>query len=204
VDPFLTGNPMASIAVNKVDCDIICLTHGHGDHLGDTVAIAKRTGATVASILELASYIAKSGAKTVGFNIGGTTKIGKTSITLVPAIHSSSIEFEGSDQMLANPTGMVIDTGKPVYHAGDTCLFGDMKLIGDLYKPEVAMLPIGGFFTMDPIQAARAVSMIRPRFAIPMHYGTWPPIEQDPEEFKKLVKKPTKVVILKPGQSLEV
>ena len=205
VDPFLTGNSKAAVTADEVDCDVICLTHGHGDHMGDTVAIAKRTGATVAAILELANYVAKAGAKTVGFNLGGTVRVGKTDITMVPAFHSSSVESGGAEHTVASPVGMVIDTGKPVYHAGDTCLFGDMRLIGDLYKPEVAMLPIGGFFTMDPRQAAMAVSMVRPKYVIPMHYGTWPPIEQDPREFEKLVdKKVAKVVVLKPGESMEV
>ena len=206
VDPFLTGNPMASIAADRVDCDIVCVTHGHGDHLGDAASIAKRTGATVASILELSNYLAKTGAKTVGFNIGGTTRILETNITLTPAIHSSSVAEGGDDMMLATPTGMVIDTGKPVYHAGDTSLFSDMKLIGDIYKPHVAMLPIGDFYTMGPEQAAVAVKLIRPKIAIPMHYGTWPAIQQDPKTFEALVKKQSKarVVILKPGESLEV
>jgi L-ascorbate metabolism protein UlaG (beta-lactamase superfamily) len=102
--------------------------------------------------------------------------------------------------------GMVIDSGKVVYHAGDTCVFGDMKLIGELYKPDVALLPIGGFFTMDPRQAAMATGLVNPKIAIPMHYGTWPPIEQDPKEFEKLAKKSSKakIVILKPGEHLEV
>ena len=202
----MTGNPKAATTADRVDCDIICVTHGHGDHLGDTVAIAKRTGATVASILEISNFLAKSGAKTVGFNIGGTAKVLETSITLVPAIHSSSIEFAGSEQMVANPVGMIIDTEKPVYHAGDTSLFSDMKLIGDIYKPVVAMLPIGDFYTMGPEQAAVATKLIRPKFVMPMHYGTYPVIDQDPKTFEGLVKKQSKakVVILKPGESLEV
>jgi len=206
VDPFLTGNPKASITPDRVDCDIICVTHGHGDHLGDTAAIAKRTGATVASILEISNYLAKKGVKTVGFNVGGTTRINRTAITLTPAIHSSSIEFEGSEHMVANPVGMIIDTEKPVYHAGDTSLFSDMKLIGEMYRPVVAMLPIGDFYTMGPEQAAMATKLIAPKIVMPMHYGTFPLIEQDPKVFEALVKKMSKarVVILKPGESLEV
>ncbi len=206
VDPFLTGNPKAAITADRVDCDIICVTHGHGDHLGDTAAIAKRTGATVASILEISNYLAKAGAKTVGFNIGGTTRVLDTNITLTPAIHSSSVAEGGDEMMVATPTGMVIDSGRPVYHAGDTSLFSDMKLIGDIYKPVVAMLPIGDFYTMGPEQAAAAVKLIRPKIAIPMHYGTFPVIQQDPKTFEALVRKQsrTRVVILKPGESLEV
>ena len=206
IDPFLTGNPMASTTADKVDCDIICVTHGHGDHLGDAVNIARRTGAVVASIIEMSTWLEKTGVKSVGFNMGGTATIRNTKITMVPAFHSSSIGAPGLEFSAAMAVGMVIDSGKVVYHAGDTCVFGDMKLIGELYKPDVALLPIGGFFTMDPRQAAMATGLINPKIAIPMHYGTWPPIEQDPKEFEKLAKKSSKakIVILKPGEHLEV
>jgi len=206
IDPFLTGNPMASTTADKVDCDIICVTHGHGDHLGDAVNIARRTGAVVASIIEMSTWLEKTGVKSVGFNMGGTATIRNTKITMVPAFHSSSIGAPGLEFSAAMAVGMVVDSGKVVYHAGDTCVFGDMKLIGELYKPDVALLPIGGFFTMDPRQAAMATGLINPKIAIPMHYGTWPPIEQDPKEFEKLAKKSSKakIVILKPGEHLEV
>jgi L-ascorbate metabolism protein UlaG (beta-lactamase superfamily) len=206
IDPFLTGNPMASTTADKVDCDIICVTHGHGDHLGDAVNIARRTGAVVASIIEMSEWLEKTGVKSVGFNMGGTATIRNTKITMVPAFHSSSIGAPGLEFSAAMAVGMVVDSGKVVYHAGDTCVFGDMKLIGELYKPDVALLPIGGFFTMDPRQAAMATGLINPKIAIPMHYGTWPPIEQDPKEFEKLAKKSSKakIVILKPGEHLEV
>ena len=206
IDPFLTGNPLASTTADKVDCDIICVTHGHGDHLGDAVDIARRTGAVVASIIEMSTWLEKTGVKSVGFNMGGTATIRNTKITMVPAFHSSSIGAPGLEFSAAMAVGMVIDSGKVVYHAGDTCVFGDMKLIGELYKPDVALLPIGGFFTMDPRQAAMATGLINPKIAIPMHYGTWPPIEQDPKEFEKLAKKSSKakIVILKPGEHLEV
>jgi len=206
IDPFLTGNPLASTTADKVDCDIICVTHGHGDHLGDAVDIARRTGAIVASIIEMSTWLEKTGVKSVGFNMGGTATIRNTKITMVPAFHSSSIGAPGLEFSAAMAVGMVIDSGKVVYHAGDTCVFGDMKLIGELYKPDVALLPIGGFFTMDPRQAAMATGLINPKIAIPMHYGTWPPIEQDPKEFEKLAKKSSKakIVILKPGEHLEV
>ena len=206
VDPFLTGNPKASTTPDKVQCDIICVTHGHSDHLGDTVEIARRTGATVACIVEMSDYLEKCGVKSLGFNMGGPAKILDSSITLVPAFHSSSIGAPGLEFSAAMPVGVVIDSGKVVYHAGDTCVFGDMKLIGQMYKPELALLPIGGFFTMDPKQAAMAVDLIKPKTAVPMHYSTWPPIEQDPKEFERLVKKSskTKVVIMQPGESLEV
>ena len=206
IDPFFRGNPKAAVSADNVKCDIICVTHGHGDHLGDAVEIARRTGATIASIVEMANYIERTGVKSVGFNLGGTAKVLDTSITMVPAFHSSSIGAPGLEFSAAMPVGMVINSGKVVYHAGDTCVFGDMKLIRELYRPEVAMLPIGGFYTMDPKQAAMATELVNPKIVIPMHYGTWPLIEQDPKEFERLVKKSSKakVVILKPGESLEV
>ncbi len=206
IDPFLLGNPKASVTPEEVDCDIICVTHGHGDHLGDAVAIARRTGAVVACIVEMSEYLEKCEVESIGFNIGGTAKIKNTSITMVPAFHSSSIGAPGLEFSAAIAVGMVIDSGKVVYHAGDTCVYGDMKITGELYNPEVALLPIGGFFTMDPRQAALAASFIGAKTVVPMHYGTWEPIEQDPEEFKRLVEESSKakVVVLNPGESLEV
>jgi len=206
IDPFLLGNPKASVTPEEVDCDIICVTHGHGDHLGDAVAIARRTGAVVACIVEMSEYLEKCEVESIGFNIGGTARIKNTSITMVPAFHSSSIGAPGLEFSAAIAVGMVIDSGKVVYHAGDTCVYGDMKITGELYNPEVALLPIGGFFTMDPRQAALAASFIGAKTVVPMHYGTWEPIEQDPEEFKRLVEESSKakVVVLNPGESLEV
>lgn len=206
IDPFLTGNPKAAARPEDIECDIICVTHGHLDHLGDAVAIARRTGAEVACIVEMSLYLEKCSIKATGFNIGGTAKIRDTSISMVPAFHSSSIGAPGLEFSAAMPTGMVIDSGKVVYHAGDTAVFGDMRLVGELYKPDVALLPIGGFYTMDPRQAAMATKLIGPKTVIPMHYGTWPPIEQDPKEFEKLVKKESKakVRIMTPGETVEV
>ncbi len=206
IDPFLTGNPKASTTADKVECDIICVTHGHGDHLGDAVAIARRTGATVASIVELSDWLEKTGVKSIGFNMGGSTKIRNTTVTMVPAFHSSSVGAPGLEFSAAMAVGMVVDSGKVVYHAGDTTVFSDMKLIGELYKPDVALLPIGGFYTMDARLAAMAVSLIQPKIAIPMHYNTWPLIEQDPKEFERLAKKSSKakIVIMEPGETLEV
>jgi len=206
IDPFLTGNPKAAARPEDLAADIICVTHGHFDHLGDAVAIARRTGADVASIVEMSAYLERCDVKSTGFNLGGTVRIRNTDITLVPAFHSSSIGAPGLEFSAAMPTGMVIDSGKVIYHAGDTSVFGDMKLVGDLYKPHVALLPIGGFFTMDPRQAALATKLIKPKIVVPMHYGTWPPIEQDPKKFAALVKKSTKtkVVIMEPGGSMEV
>lgn len=206
VDPFLSGNPKAAKKPEEVDCDVICVTHGHFDHLGDAVAIARRTGAVIACIAEMAAYVERCEAKAVGFNLGGTACIKDTKVTMVPAFHSSSIGAPGLEFSAAMPVGVVIDSGKVVYHAGDTSVFGDMRLIGEMYRPDLALLPIGGFFTMDPKGAALATSLIAPKTVIPMHYGTWPPIEQDPKAFEREVKKVSKakVVILKPGESADV
>jgi len=205
VDPFLTGNPKASTTPDKIECDIICVTHGHGDHLGDALDIARRTGAVIASIVEMSTYIERCGVPAVGFNMGGTVKIRDSSVTMVPAHHSSSIGAPGLEFSAAMPVGMIIESGRTVYHAGDTCVFGDMKLFAQMYRPDVALLPIGGYYTMDPKQAAVAVSLIKPKVAIPMHFGTWEPISTDPREFLKMAKKAspkTKVVILEPGQDV--
>jgi L-ascorbate metabolism protein UlaG (beta-lactamase superfamily) len=206
IDPFLTGNPKAAAKPEDVECDIICVTHGHIDHLGDAVEIARRTGAEVACIVEMSLYLEKCSVKATGFNIGGTVKLKDTKVSMVPAFHSSSIGAPGLEFSAAMPTGMVIDSGKVVYHAGDTSVFGDMKLVGEMYKPDIALLPIGGFYTMDPAQAALATKLIAPKTVIPMHYSTWPLIEQDPKEFEKLVRKQSKakVRIMTPGETVEV
>jgi L-ascorbate metabolism protein UlaG (beta-lactamase superfamily) len=180
IDPYLTGNPTACTSADKLDADIICVTHGHGDHLGDTVDIARRTGATVACILELGIWLEKCGVKSVGFNLGGPATVRNTKITLVPAFHSSSIGAPGLEFSAAMAVGIVVDSGKVVYHAGDTCVFSDMELIGSMYRPDLALLPIGGFFTMDPAQAAMAAKLLKSKKVVPMHYNTWDPIKQDP------------------------
>ncbi len=207
VDPFLTDNPMAKTGPDDIECDIIAVTHGHGDHLGDTLAIARRTGATVVGMAEIAQYAGSKGIKAEGMNFGGTVKVGGTSLTQVPAWHSSGLSEAGFGHSGGTPSGYIIESGgKKVYHAGDTCLFTDMKLIGELYSPNAALLPIGDRFTMNPQTAAMAVEWIGPKVAIPMHYNTWPPIEQDPQVFADEVKKRcgTEVRILGVGESTEI
>lgn len=204
VDPFLTGNPMAAMTADKVQCDLICVTHGHGDHVGDAVSIAKKNRAKILAMVELANIFEKSGCDVIGFNIGGSVKIGETTVTMTAATHSSGADEQGFEGAAGTPTGFVIDSGNTVYHAGDTGLFGDMSLIGELYPLDLALLPIGGFYTMDVVQAAKAVALLKPKLAIPMHFNTWPPIKADPAAFKSLVEKNTKtqVRILKPGETL--
>ena len=203
IDPFLTGNPMASTTHDKISCDVICVTHGHEDHVGDTVAIAKKNKAKVLAIVELAEHFEKAGCETIGFNIGGSVNIGETKVAMTHAIHSSGADAPGLEGAAGAPVGFAIESEKIVYHSGDTALFSDMALIGSLYHPDVAMLPIGGYFTMDVMQAVIAVELIKPKIVIPMHYNTWPPIKTDPQKFKSEVDNisKTQVKILKPGES---
>jgi len=201
IDPWLT-NPLSPIDLNnyigKVEkIDYIIVTHDHGDHLGETVPIAKKTGATVITIYDLAVELEKKGLRVVGANVGGRVKVNDLFVVLTPAIHSSEH---------GNPIGVVIGgTDVKVYHAGDTGLFAEMQFIHELYGPDIALLPIGGHFTMGIEEAVKAVELLNPKIAIPMHYNTFPPIRADPARFKELVEKKTstKVVILKPGEKLE-
>jgi len=201
VDPFLTGNPKAPKKWDEVSCDIVAVTHGHGDHVGDTIEIARKNGAVVVAIHELAQYMSKLGLIVESMNKGATIHVRSTSFTMTHAIHSSGITGEKIMIEGGEAAGYVMKGSRAVYHAGDTCLFKDMELIGELYKPEIAFLPIGDRFTMGIREAAMAAKMIAPRIVIPMHYNTFPPVEQDPFAFKEAVESlcPTEVVILNPG-----
>ncbi len=197
IDPFLTGNPIATMKAEDVRCDFIALTHGHADHIGDTVAIAKANGAAVAAAFEICDYLATKGVeKCEPGNPGGkiTTDFGWIAFT--QAFHSSS--FEG--QYMGQPCGVVVNLGGvTVYHCGDTALFSDMKLIGEIYKPDIACIPIGDRFTMGPELGAKAAEFIRPKIAIPIHYGTFPGmLVPDASGFNP---SGVEVKILEPGES---
>jgi L-ascorbate metabolism protein UlaG (beta-lactamase superfamily) len=202
VDPFLTGNPKTPESLqHPTQVDVIALTHGHGDHLGDTVSIAKRTGATVVAITELAGELADDGLQNVrNPNLGGTETFEWGSVKLVPAWHTSTTP-KGT---VNTPAGMIVTLGGvTVYHLGDTALFGDLELIGRRHPIDVALICIGGHFTMDRHDAAEAARMIGARQVIPCHYDTFPAIETDVEAFKGDVETDTssQVVVLAPGET---
>lgn len=204
IDPFLEGNPKASIKADEVEADVILVTHAHGDHLGDAIAIAKRTGATIVGTFELANYCAEKGAKVMDGHFGGTVSLPMGEAKMFPAVHSSCTS-EGV--FLGQAASFVLEAdGACIYHAGDTALFGDMRLIGEEFCLDVALLPIGGHYTMGIKDAVRAVKLLRPLTVVPMHYATFPPIDVDPLEFKKLVESETRTecAVLKPGESLEI
>ncbi len=176
IDPFLSGNPVAPLTAEEAAADFIIVTHGHGDHLGDAVAIAKRTGATVIANAEIAGWLRKRGVKTHSQHIGGGFRHPFGYVKLTIAVHGSSLPDGSCGGM---PAGVLISAaGKKLYHAGDTGLFASMELIGD-EGLDVALLPIGDNYTMGPDDALRAVKLLRPRLVVPMHYNTWDLIAQD-------------------------
>ena len=203
VDPFLSGNPKAAISAEEAEATHILLTHGHQDHLGDTVTIAKRTGAPVVAIVELAGEIGEEGVETFDPNLGGTVKFDWGWVKLVPAWHTSTTP-KGT---VNTPAGLLIEIGgKLVYHLGDTCLFSDLQLASRPTPVDVALVPIGGHYTMDRLDAVEAVRFIGPRQVIPCHYNTFPPVETDAQAFKRDVEelKLSEVVLLEPGETHSV
>jgi len=207
IDPFITGNPLAKNKAGDIKADFVLVSHGHGDHLGDTVGIARQSGATVVSVFELATYCARNGAQAHGMHIGGSRIFDGVKIKLTPAWHGTGFgEGDRPLEYLGNPCGFIINMdGKNIYHTGDTGLFGDMELIGRRNAIDLAMIPIGDNFTMGPEDALEAVRMLKPKMVVPMHYNTWPLIEQDPARFKSEVESFTsaRVSVLAPGESME-
>lgn len=214
IDPWLEGNPLCPPDLaNPPAIDLIILTHGHSDHASDAARLAKRYGCKLAATFELAVIMTKEGvpAENVVFmNKGGTKKIGNFSVTLTHAFHSSSYDMKDQTVYAGEPCGVVINDGtKSIYHAGDTALFGDMALIAETYKPEIAFLPIGDTFTMGPREAAQAARILGAKKVFPIHHSTFDMLTGTPEEFIKHCKetfslKKLEVISLEPGGAAEI
>lgn len=203
IDPFINGNGQTDLQVENEHPDVILLTHGHNDHVGDTVELAKKSGALVVAPNELAEYLGWQGCNVHNMHIGGAHQFEFGKVKFTQAFHGSSYVTANNDIIYTGmPAGILFTAeGKTIYHAGDTALFGDMALIGKRHPIDVAFLPIGDNFTMGPDDAAYAVSLLNPKIVVPIHYNTFPPIKQDPNEFAKLVKD-AEVQILTAGESV--
>ncbi|MGO4496021.1 metal-dependent hydrolase [Paenibacillus sp. 2RAB27] len=206
IDPFLTGNPQATVKAEDIKADYILVTHGHGDHVGDTLSIAERNDATVIAPNDLARYLGFEGAKTHGMGIGGAYEFpfGKVKLTL--ALHDSSYNPPGTKENIYTgmASGFLLKVeGKTIYHAGDTGLFKDMKLIGKMNNIDLAFLPIGDNYTMGPEDAVIAAGYLKAKTVVPMHYNTFPVIEQDPNAFVAILEEEgIKGIVMSPGQQI--
>ena len=211
IDPFLTSNPTCPETLKKPErADVIFITHGHSDHLGDAVSLAKQFKPEIVAMPEICGWLASQGAdkaKGHGMNKGGTVAVGDVEVTMVHAIHSSGIEDGGKMVYGGEAAGYVIRLpgGMTVYHAGDTAVFGDMKIIGELYAPDLALLPIGDHYTMSPREAALAIRLLGVKHVVPMHYGTFPVLTGRPETLRELTQDIAGLEIhaLKAGESIE-
>jgi L-ascorbate metabolism protein UlaG (beta-lactamase superfamily) len=207
IDPFIAQNPKypkSYVLPEKIH--YMLLTHGHGDHISDAVPVASKHGSTVVGIYELVAYIGSKGIKdTIGFNLGGTVQLEDVAVTMVEATHSAAAQDEQGTHYVGVATGFVlsIDNGPVIYDAGDTNVFGDMKLIADLYHPEVAILPIGGYYTMSPKEAALAARLVEPKMILPIHFGTFPPLTGTPKELANLIGAGIEVKDWVPGETVK-
>jgi L-ascorbate metabolism protein UlaG (beta-lactamase superfamily) len=204
IDPFIANNPKyPKDFMLPAKIHYVLLTHGHGDHISDAVPVARKHGSTVVAIYELSAYVgAKGAAETIGMNLGGTVQLNDIAATMVEAKHSADAQDEKGAHSVGVAAGFVltIEDGPVLYHAGDTAVFGDMQLIRELYRPEVAMLPIGGHFTMGPKEAAVAARFLAPKAILPIHWGTFPPLKGTPDELAVLVDSSVEVVRWTPGE----
>ena len=206
VDPWLETNPSCPDSSKRIHgVDLLLLSHGHADHTADAIAIARETAARVIAPYELGVWLERKGLQHVtGMNPGGTLEAFGLSITMVPAVHSSSIVDEGRPVYVGVATGYVIrfENGVAIYFAGDTSIFGDMRLIGEMYRPVIAFLPIGDTYTMGPLQAAKACELLGVKQVVPMHYGTFPALTGTPAMLRELVEpRGVQVLELKPGET---
>ncbi|HAE38885.1 MAG TPA: metal-dependent hydrolase [Candidatus Riflebacteria bacterium] len=197
IDPFIKGNPASSCTLDDIKkADMVFVTHYHGDHVGDAFFLCQKTGATLVAIHEIAIEAAELGIKTEGMNIGGTVAVGDVKFNMVSALHSAE---------KGTPAGVVIELdGQRIYHAGDTGLTYDMKLIGEFFKPDLSFLPIGDRYTMGIASASKAVEFVQTKRVVPIHYNTFELINTDPQGFKTMVGKLAEVIILKPGEHYEL
>jgi len=206
IDPFIEHNPKypkGFVLPDKIH--FVLLTHGHGDHIADAAPIAKKHDSAVVAIYELAAFISEQGVKqTIGMNLGGTAQLEDVAATMVEAKHSAGAQDKQGTRYTGVAAGFVltIHGGPVLYHAGDTAVFSDMKLIRELYHPEIAMLPIGGFYTMGPKEAALAAQFIAPKIVLPIHFGTFPPLTGTPDELAALLGNTIEVARPAPGSSL--
>jgi L-ascorbate metabolism protein UlaG (beta-lactamase superfamily) len=205
-DPWLEGNPACPEDKTRIDAaDLILLSHGHSDHSGDVVSVARATNAPVLAVHELSLWLQRKGLQNViGMGVGGTVTAAGLQVTMVPAVHTSSVVEGDTIVYLGVPTGFIVrmEDNRSFYFAGDTALFGDMRLIGELYSPEIAFLPIGDHYTMGPDAAAHACALLGVRQVVPMHYGTFPILTGHPDRLRHLVEpRGVDVLVLKPGET---
>lgn len=205
IDPFITGNDLTDVTVDELHPDVIIVTHGHSDHIGDTVQLAKANNSLVIANFELSTYLGWQGLNTHGMHIGGAYEFDFGKVKLTPAFHGTGLMTENKEIIyLGMPAGILfMAEGKTIYHSGDTALFSDMKLIAKRHPIDVAFLPIGDNFTMGPEDAALAAEFLQPKTVVPMHYNTFPPIKQDPHKFVKMLDDGVGKV-LHPGEFINI
>jgi L-ascorbate metabolism protein UlaG (beta-lactamase superfamily) len=207
IDPFIAQNPKYPKGFDLPSkIHYILLTHGHGDHISDAVPVARKHGSTIVAIYELAAFVGGKGIPdTIGMNLGGTVEIQDVQATMVEAKHSSGAQDDNGTHYVGVAAGFVlkVNNGPVLYHAGDTTVFGDMKMIAELYHPEIVMLPIGGHYTMGPTEAALAVRLLQPKTVLPLHFGTFPPLTGTPKQLAELVDAGVHVVQWNPGDTFQ-
>ncbi len=205
IDPFITGNHLTDLKVEEVKPDVIILSHGHNDHVGDTVELAKKHDALVVANADLTTFLSWQGVKTHGMNIGGSFQFDFGTVKLTQAFHGSGYVTDKNEIIYCGmPTGILFSNeGKTIYHAGDTGLFSDMKLIGERHLIDVAFLPIGDNFTMGPEDAAYAAKLLKAKTVVPIHFNTFPPIKQDPYQFIEMLDEKNGKVFT-PGDWIEI